>query len=253
MNDAFGHPQSVLVLGGTSEIARSILRELVARRARRIVLAGRDAERLKEAADELRALGADDAEVLGFDALDTAGHERLIEDVFSRRGDIDLVLVAFGVLGRPERDHTDPVAAAELARINYVGSVSVGTAVANQLRRQGHGTLVVLSSVAGIRVRPANYLYGSSKAGMDAFFQGLGDSLAGTGARVMIVRPGFVRTRMTAGLRPAPFATTPQDVALCVLRGLETGASTVWAPPPLRWVMVLFGLLPRAVIRRLPA
>jgi decaprenylphospho-beta-D-erythro-pentofuranosid-2-ulose 2-reductase len=252
MNDALGSPQSVLVLGGSSELARAILRRLVARRARTVVLAGRDPERLKEAAAELSTLGADVVETLSFEATDTASHQGLVDDVFGRHGDIDLVLFAFGTLGRPERDAADATGAAEVAAVNFVGSVSAGIAVAGHLRRQGHGTLMALSSVAGVRVRPSNFVYGSSKAGMDAFLEGLRYRLDGTGARVVVVRPGFVATRMTAGLKPAPFATTAEDVAECVVRGLETGQDVVWAPPVLRWVMAAVKLLPTAVFRRLP-
>ena len=262
MNDALGAPQSVLVLGGSSELARAILRRLVARRARTVILAGRDPERLKEAAAELCTLGAEVVETLPFEATDTASHQGLIDDVFGRHRDIDLVLFAFGMLGTqetggmPERDAagapTDAMGAAEVAAVNFVGSVSAGIAVAGHLRRQGHGTLMALSSVSGVRVRSSNFVYGSSKAGMDAFFEGLRYQLEGTGARVVVVRPGFVATRMTAGLKPAPFATTAEDVAECVVRGLETGEDLVWAPPVLRWVMAAVKLLPRAVFRRLP-
>jgi decaprenylphospho-beta-D-erythro-pentofuranosid-2-ulose 2-reductase len=252
VNDALGEPQSVLVLGGSSELARTILRRLVARRARTIILAGRDAERLKEAAAELHTLGAEVVETLPFEATDTASHQGLVDDVFGRYRDIDLVLFAFGTLGIPERDATDAAGAAEVAAVNFGGSVSAGIAVAGHLRRQGHGTLMVMSSVSGVRVRPSNFVYGSSKAGMDAFFQGLRYHLEGSGARVVVVRPGFVATRMTAGRKPAPFATTAEDVADCVVRGLETGEDLVWAPPVLRWVMAAVKLLPRAVFRRLP-
>lgn len=252
MNDAFGSPQSVLVFGATSDLARAILRRLVERRARTLVLAGRDAERLKETAAEMAALGAERVETIAFDARETERHAGLVDDAFERVGDVDLVLVAFGLLGDAERNAGDPVAAAEVAAVNVTGSFSVGIAVAGHLRRQGHGTLVALSSVAGVRVRPANFVYGSSKAGMDAFFTGLGDVLAGSGARVVVVRPGFVRTRMTAGMRPAPFAATAQDVAAAVVRGLETRAEVIWVPPVLRWVMAITKLLPRGVVRRLP-
>jgi decaprenylphospho-beta-D-erythro-pentofuranosid-2-ulose 2-reductase len=252
VNDALGSPQSILVLGGSSELARAILRRLVARRARTIVLAGRDPERLKEAATELLGLGAGTVETLPFEATETAGHQGLIDDVFDRYRDIDLVLFAFGTLGDPERDATDAAHATEVAAVNFAGSVSAGIAVAGHLRRQGHGTLLAMSSVAGVRVRPSNFVYGSSKAGMDAFFKGLRYRLTGSGARVVVVRPGFVATRMTAGMKPAPFATTADAVADWVVRGLETGQELIWAPPGLRWVMAAVKLLPAAVFRRLP-
>ena len=163
-----------------------------------------------------------------------------------------MVLVAFGVLGDQERDERDPAAAAEVVETNFTAAVSVGVAVAERLRMQGHGTLVVLSSVAGERARRSNFVYGASKAGMDAFYQGLGAALAPEGVHVMVVRPGFVKTRMTAGMKPAPLATTPEAVAQVVVDGLDRGARTVWAPPPLRAVMTVLRHLPTPVFRRLP-
>src|SRR5918912_3480447 len=109
--------------------------------------------------------------------------------------------------------------------------------LAQRMRTQGHGTIVVLSSVAGERARKSNFVYGASKAGVDAFAQGLGDSLAGTGVHVMVVRPGFVKTKMTAGMSPAPFSTTADAVAEEIVKGLARGSHTVWAPPLLRGVM----------------
>lgn len=250
MNDVHGSPQSVLVLGGTSEIALAVLRRLVARRARTIVLAGRDPEGLRRVADELVARGASCVETVVFEATDPAGHAAAVDDVFDRHGDIDLVLVAFGVLGIQEALERDPLAAVQVAQVNYVASVSVGLAAAARLRAQGHGNLVALSSVAAERPRRSNFVYGSSKAGMDAFFRGLGDSLRGSGARVLVVRPGFVHTRMTAGMAPLPFATTPDAVAAAVVRGLETGAETVWVPSVLRWVMAALRHLPGPLFRR---
>lgn len=251
MTDALGSPQSVLVLGGGSEIGLAVVRRLVARRARTVVLAGREPERLKPAADELLGLGATTVEVVAFDALEAAGHDRFVDEVFDRHGDLDLVLLAFGVLGDQQEAERDTGAALEVVRTNFLGAVSVALPVARRLRAQGHGTLVVLSSVAGERARRANFVYGSSKAGLDAFAQGLGDSLVGTGVRVMVVRPGFVHTKMTAGRPPAPLATTPEAVADVVVRGLETGAEVVWAPPVLRFVMSGMRHLPRSVFRRI--
>ena len=252
MTDALGSPQSVLALGGGSEIGLAILRRLVGRRAKKVILAGREPEALKPAADELTGLGATTVEVVAFDALDTASHPAFVGNVFDRHGDIDLVLVAFGVLGDQAEAEADPQAALEVIRTNFLGAVSVCLPVTARLRAQGHGTLMVLSSVAGERARRANFVYGSSKAGLDAFCQGLGDALVPSGVRVMIVRPGFVHTRMTAGRPPAPFATTPERVADAVVRGLEKGDEVVWAPPVLRYAMSGLRHLPRSIFRRLP-
>ncbi|MGA5875714.1 decaprenylphospho-beta-D-erythro-pentofuranosid-2-ulose 2-reductase [Streptomyces cellulosae] len=250
MKDAFGLPQSLLVLGGTSEIALAVTRRLIARRTRTVWLAGRPSPGLDEAAGELRALGAE-VHTVDFDALDPAGHEDALGKVFAE-GDVDMVLLAFGTLGDQARDERDPQAAVRVAQTNYTGAVSAGLVCAGALQAQGHGSLVVLSSVAGERARRANFIYGSSKAGLDAFAQGLGNALYGTGVHVMVVRPGFVRTRMTAGLPEAPLATTPEAVATAVELGLRRRSETVWVPGALRVVMSALRHLPRGVFRRLP-
>jgi len=245
MKDALGEVQSVLLLGGTSDIGVATAKALAERRARTVVLAARDPDACAPVAEALRAAGADQVEALGFDAADPASHGAFVGDVFDRFGDIDLALVAFGVLGEEE----DPV---EVLNVNTVGAASVMTHLARKMSAQGHGTIVLLSSVAGERARKSNYMYGSSKAGIDAFAQGLGDSLAGSGVSVMVVRPGFVKTKMTEGRDPVPFTTTPDVVAGEIVKGLARGAHTVWVPPVLRLVMSVLRHVPRPVFRRLP-
>ena len=251
MNDATGMPQTAVVVGGTSEIARAVLRGLVARRLTRVVLAGRDHESLASVAKELVALGAD-AMVATLDVTDVDGHLAFAEEAADRLGQIDLVLMAAGILGDQETDALDPVAAHRVLETNCSGPAAVLTAFSNVLQRQGHGRIVVLSSVAGVRVRPANYVYGSSKAGIDGFALGMAGAMAGTGVSVTVVRPGWVATRMTAGRPPAPFATTADAVAADVIKGLERGAEVVWSPPVLRAVFAVMRALPEALWRRLP-
>jgi decaprenylphospho-beta-D-erythro-pentofuranosid-2-ulose 2-reductase len=240
----------VLVLGGTSEIGLATARRLVRERARRVVLAVRDPARAEPSAGELRALGAE-VEVVAFDALDFAAHGAFVADVFDRFGDIDVALVAWGVLGDQEELARDHDAAVQAVEVNYTGVVSVSVPLVERMRRQGHGTIVYLSSVAGERARASNFVYGSTKAGMDAFAQGLGDSLSGSGVQVMVVRPGFVRTKMTEGLDPAPLATDPDAVAEAIAGGLRRNAHTVWAPAPLRFVMSALRHVPRPIFRKL--
>lgn len=251
MRDSTGGAQSVLVLGGASEIAQATVDLLVAERCRRVVLAGRPSERLDEAAERLAATGAE-VEVVPFDAAAPETHEKAIGTAFDG-GDVDVVLLAFGVLGDQEAFDRDPGAAVDAVTVNYTGAVSAGLVVAEHLRSQGHGTLVVLSSVAGVRGRQDNYVYGSTKAGLDAFAQGLGDALRGSGARVMVVRPGFVATRMTEGMTPAPFSTTAEAVAADIVAGLRKGRETVWSPPVLQAVFGVLRLAPRPLWRRLAA
>jgi decaprenylphospho-beta-D-erythro-pentofuranosid-2-ulose 2-reductase len=253
VNDALGHPQCVLVLGGGSDIARAIVRSLIAKRTRTVILAGRPGSAsLAAAAAEARTLGAASVETVEFDAADPASHTAVIDTIWERHPDIDLVLVAFGVLGDQPACESDPATAIEVATINYTGAVTAGLASARRLRAQGHGTLVALSSAAGERVRRANFVYGSTKAGMDGFYQGLGDSLVGSGARVVVVRPGFVHSRMTEGMSPPPFATTPAAVADAVVDALGSKREVVWVPGILRFLMAAIRHLPRVVFRKLP-
>ncbi len=250
MIDALGGMRRVLVLGGSSEIAIACVRRLLAERTRQVTLAVRDPQALESVAAQLRAAGAE-IEVVAFDARDHASHEAFVTDRFAA-DDIDLVLLAFGVLGDQRHAERDAAAAREIIETNYLGAVSVLIPLLARLREQGHGTVVILSSVAAERPRRANFIYGSSKAGLDFFAQGLSDSLVGSGVRVLVVRPGFVITKMTAGLPRAPFATTAERVADAVIEGLRGDATTVWVPGSLRWVMAVLRHLPRALFRRLP-
>ncbi|MEV7686334.1 decaprenylphospho-beta-D-erythro-pentofuranosid-2-ulose 2-reductase [Streptomyces bungoensis] len=250
MKDATALPRSLLVLGGTSEIALATARRLIARRTRTVWLAGRPSPALDRAAERLRSLGAQ-VRTVAFDALDPGSHETVLEKVFAE-GALDMVLLAFGVLGDQAHDERDPARAVRVAQTNYTGAVSAGLVAARCLQAQGHGSLVVLSSAAGERARRADFIYGSSKAGLDAFAQGLGDALYGTGVHVMVVRPGFVRTGSTAGRPPGPLATTPEAVATAVELGLRRGSEAVWVPGALRLVMTALRHLPRALYRRLP-
>jgi decaprenylphospho-beta-D-erythro-pentofuranosid-2-ulose 2-reductase len=245
MKDALGRVGSVLVLGGTSEIGVATARALVQSGARTVVLAARDPEACVPVAETLQADGATRVERVAFDARDSAAHEAFVGEAFERMGDVDVALVAFGVLG-------DTQDQAEVLEVNFLGAASVMSAVAERMTQQGHGTIVLLSSVAGERVRKSNYVYGASKAGVDGFAQGLGDSLAGTGVEVMIVRPGFVKTKMTAGLDPVPLSTTPEAVAEAIVRGLARGSHTVWVPGAFRGVMSVLRHVPRPLFRRLP-
>ena len=250
MKDSLGAAQSLLVLGGSSDIAMATARKMAAARTEKIYLAGRPSQRLEDNAAELRRLGAT-VEVVAFDAAATDDHDKVLSQVFAA-GDIDVVLMAFGIMGDQAEDEKDPARAAAVAHVNYTGAVSSGIVVANALKKQGHGALVVLSSVAAERARKVNFIYGSSKAGLDACAQGLGDSLHGTGVHVMVVRPGFVDTKMTEGREKTPLATTPEAVADLIIAGLRRGSHTVWAPGAFRYVMSGLRHVPRPLFRKLP-
>lgn len=253
MRDALGALESVLVLGGGSDLAVATVKELAKERTRTVILAGRDTAKLAPVADELRAAGVTTVDLVEFDASKPDTHPAVIDQVWADHPDLDLVLLAFGVLGDQDAFEADPIAAADAAVVNYAGAVSSGLAVAQHLRDQGHGTLAVITSVAGERARADNFVYGSTKAGLDAFTQGLGDRLAGSGASVMAVRPGFVRTSMTEHMEDGPMATTADAVAKDIVTGLRHGSHTVWSPAKLRYVFAVLKVLPRPVWRKLAA
>src|ERR1022692_116683 len=247
MNDALGRPGRVLLLGGTSEIGLEILAALNAPAETEVLLAGRDPQRLEAAGKTLRY----QVRTLSYDATALQAHQALIEDAFAG-GDVDLVISAAGVLVPQEKLDADPLQGGQLIETNFTGHVTTLLAAAARLRGQGHGTIVVLSSIAAIRPRKANFVYGAAKAGLDAFARGLADSLHGSGVRVLLVRPGFVIGRMTEGMSPAPLARTPAAVGAAVASALAGNATTVWVPSMLVPMAAVLRLLPRPIWRRLP-
>ncbi len=252
MYDAFGHPQSVVVLGGTSDIAKEIVKVLAAQRCRSVVLAGRDARALDSAAGELGQLVKGVATV-SFSATSTEEIDKTVARCFEAAGEpVDLVIMAVGELGNQEDDESDPDRVAQMMTVNVTWPAAALTAVAGRLQQQGYGRVVVLSSVAGYRVRRSNFIYGAAKAGLDGFALGLSEAVRGTGISVHVVRPGFVHTKMTAGMPAAPFAVGPERVASDVVRGLTRGDTVIWSPGALKFVFSMLRLLPQALWRRLP-
>ena len=249
MQNALHEAQTIVLLGGTSEIGRAIVSELVTPATRTLVLACR---RPDEANPDEFARDGLNVVTTYFDAAATDTHDPFVRGLAADHGDLDVVVVAFGQLGDQDDFDADPQSAAEVVHVNYTGAVTACLATAAQMRRQGHGHITVLSSVAGERARASNYVYGSSKAGIDAFAQGLGDALQGTGVRVTVVRPGFVHSKMTRGMKSAPFATTPRVVGELTAEAMRKGKDTVWTPGILRYVFMTLRHLPRPIFRRLP-
>ena len=241
---------TVLVLGGRSEIGLAVASRLAT--SRKVVLAARRSGDLDGEEETLRQAGAAEVARVEFDADDIALHRPVLDEIFAKHGPVDVVVVAFGVLGDQQRAETDAAHAVSIVHTDYVAHVSVLTKLANLLRTRGSGQLVVFSSVAGVRVRHANYVYGSAKAGLDGFASGLADALHGSGVRLLLVRPGFVIGRMTAGMSPAPFSSTPEQVADATVTALRRGRGEVWVPAILRPVFAVMRLLPRPLWRRLP-
>ncbi|MCR8897121.1 SDR family NAD(P)-dependent oxidoreductase [Gordonia sp. GONU] len=248
-------PGSLVLFGGRSEIGVATAQRLA--EGRTVVLAARRPDDLARETALLLDAGATAVHTVAFDADDTDSHPGLIASLVMEFGPIGIAIIAFGILGDQARAEADVAHALQIAHTDYYAHVSVLIPLAAALREQGSGTIIVFSSVAGIRVRRANYVYGSTKAGLDGFASGMSDSLHGTGVRMLIARPGFVIGAMTkelmeSGVKPAPMSKTPDQVADAVARAYRRGRGEVWIPAALRPVFFGMRLLPRAVWRRLP-
>lgn len=251
MIDALGNPQSILLVGGTSEIGRATLDRIAeSGRLRRIILAGRDPEGLEKVASDFRARGID-VTTQSVDLADPASVQSFTDWIGAGElGDLDAALLLSGVLPDAERGARDPAYAAEVIQVNATGPIAIGTALAQVFREQGRGALVAMSTVAAERPRADNYLYGASKVALDAWANGLADALAGSAVRVVVIRPGMVRTRMSAGLPEAPMTVDPEVVADAIAASLRGGPVTVWVPGPVRYLMSGLRHLPRPVFRK---
>jgi short-subunit dehydrogenase len=241
---------SVLLLGGRSEIGVKIAQRLAP--GRDVILAARRSTDLAEETELVRAAGASAVHCVEFDADDTASHPALLEKIAAEHGPIGVTVLAFGILGDQALAEKDPAHALAVVHTDFVAQVSILTVLANLLRAQGSGQIVVFSSVAGIRVRKANYVYGSAKAGLDGFASGLGDALHGSGVNLLLVRSGFVIGRMTEGMSPAPLPSTPDQVADGVVKALRANRIRVWVPAAIRPAYFVARLVPQALWRRMP-
>jgi NAD(P)-dependent dehydrogenase (short-subunit alcohol dehydrogenase family) len=262
----------VVIFGGRSEIGLELATRLAP--GATVLLAARRADNLEDEAAAVRAAGATDVHVREFDADDLASHAPLVDAIVAEHGPIHTAVLAFGILGDQSRAEKDPAYAAAIVHTDFVAQVSLLTVLANVMRSGGsrsigdeplarrasigdeplarRASIVVFSSVAGARVRRANYVYGSAKAGLDGFSSGLADALHGTGVHLLVVRPGFVIGRMTEGMTPAPLSSTPDQVAAATVRALAQRRRAVWVPWALRPMFVGLRMLPQFVWRRMP-
>ncbi|MCV7198860.1 decaprenylphospho-beta-D-erythro-pentofuranosid-2-ulose 2-reductase [Mycobacterium angelicum] len=253
--DAVGNPQTVLLLGGTSEIGLAICARYLRDAPARIVLAcmpedpGRD-----DAVAAMKAAGARSVELVDFDALQTDTHPKVIDECFhgGSNKDVDVAIVAFGLLGDAEELWQNQHKAVQIAEINYTAAVSVGVLLGEKMRAQGFGQIIAMSTVAGERVRRSNFVYGSTKAGLDGFYLGLSEALREYGVRVLVIRPGQVRTRMSAHIKEAPLTVDKEYVANLAVTAAAKGKELVWAPAAFRYVMMVLRHIPRTVFRKLP-
>jgi len=252
MENAFGQPQNVVVFGGSSDIARALTKKLCAARAHTVVLAGRSQELLDAAANEAREYGATKTDVVLFDAEDPSNAARTVGEAFEKVGEqVDLVVIAVGLLGVQSEDEDSAEAAARMMTVNLTWPVAALAEIRRRLVAQGSGRILVMSSVAAIRIRRNAYLYSGAKAGLDRLCVGLAQSLEGTGVRLQLLRPAVVRTKMTTGVPEPPFTTGPNEVAENIMRGLASNADVIWSPPLLRYVFFMLRHLPTGLWRKI--
>ena len=239
----------MVVFGGRSEIGLQVAVRLA--EGATVVLAARRADDLDEQVAKVRAAGAAAVHTVEFDADDLASHEALVDAIVAEHGSVGTAVLAFGILGDQALAERDAAHAAAIVHTDFTAQVSLLTVLTAAMRSAGRGAIVAFSSIAGARVRRANYVYGSAKAGLDGFVAGLTDALHGSGVRVLLVRPGFVIGRMTEGMSPAPMSSTPEQVADATVRALRKGRTAVWVPAPLALLAFAFRATPRFVWRRL--
>lgn len=253
MKNGVGVAQNIVLFGGTSEIGQAILRRVVKPGVARLVLVSRDIDAANRVSQELVGSHPElDVHHVRYEASDAASMEHVVAEVADAIGDIDVAVVAQGLLNEGADYYENPSSLVDMVNVNFTGEMVLLYALASRMRQQGYGKIVVLSSVAGERVRRGNPVYGATKAGVDGFALALDHELAGSGASVLVVRPGFVTTKMTTGMKKAPFSTDPETVARIVEKGIASDKKIVWAPAPLQWMFLILKNLPIAIWRRLP-
>ncbi len=236
-----------LVLGASSSVARAFARQ-AAESGADLILAGRDIRDIDRVAADARIRGGGRVDVRAFDAIDRAGHEAFVAELPRRPFN---VFLAFGMLAPQDEIDRNPALAQEVIAVNYLGAVSMLSRLAPRMAAEGGGAIVVLSSVAGDRGRPSNYTYGSAKAGLNAYLQGLRAGYAAKGVSVTTVKPGFMDTAMTYGMSGMFLVASPEACAKACLRFAAKGCDVVYFPAFWRAIMAIIKAIPERVFKRL--
>jgi short-subunit dehydrogenase len=242
--------QKILIIGANSGMAEAVAR-LYAQRGAALHLLGRNGERLDALAADLRVRGAAQASWGTLDANDYAHHASVLDDAVHQLAGLDVALVAHGTLGDQKAAELDPAVALRELSTNAVSVVSLCTILANAMEAQGRGTLAVISSVAGERGRQSNYVYGSAKALVTAFTQGLRNRLHKKGVHVCTIKPGFVATPMTAHLKQGPLFASAEKAAECIVRAIDKKKDVAYVPGFWALIMLIIRGIPEGVFKKL--
>lgn len=239
----------VLIIGATSAIAEATARHF-ADAGDALFLVGRRADRLQAIAADLGVRGAAHVGFHPMDINDLDQHTSILEMAEKVLGGIDTVLIAHGTLANQKACQRDPQLAVQELSTNAVSTIALLTPLANRLEKQGFGTLAVISSVAGDRGRESNYVYGSAKAAVDAFLEGLRQRLHKAGVRVITIKPGFVDTPMTEAFKKGILWASPEHVSNRIYRSLnKNGLDVVYTPFYWRYIMLIVRLMPRMIFK----
>lgn len=238
----------VLVLGANSDMARALCEKFAGRMAETMYLASRDTALLEKLARDLAIRYQVNAVPLAFDVADYGSHHAFYE---SLQPAPDVVVAAFGYTGDQERAQADFAEARKMIETNYAGAVSILEIAAAQMENAGKGVIIGIASVAGLRGRASNYIYGSAKAGFIAYLSGLRNRLSPKGVRVITVLPGFIRTKMTEGMElPPALVGEPEDAAREIMRALDSGADIVYTRWYWRYIMWVIRAIPERLFKR---
>lgn len=244
------HPPKVLVLGATSAIALATTRIYAARGAS-LYLVARNPERLLAAAADARVRGASQVYTRTVDLDDISAHATLLVDVTQKLSPLDIALIAHGILG-DQADGERVFSAAEVVlRTNFLSVISLLTCLANEFAGRKSGTIAVISSIAGDRGRKRNYIYGTSKAAVTVFLQGLRARLHHHGVHVLTVKPGFVASPMTAHLKQGLLFSSPERIARGIASAIEKRKDVVYLPWFWRPISYVIRAVPERIFKRL--
>lgn len=243
--------KNILIIGATSAIAEAVARKF-AQRGERFYLLARNTERLATIASDLAIRGAKEVEVSTFDANDTASHQASLDKACKWMGAIDIALIAHGTLGDQKISEVNAASALREIQTNAISTISLLTQLANIMEDQRHGTIAVISSVAGDRGRPSNYVYGTAKAAVTAFCEGLRARLHKSGVHVLTIKPGIVKTPMTEGFEaPEILKSEPETVAQDIVRGIDKEKDTIYTPWYWKYIMMGVVHLPGSVFKKI--
>jgi len=230
MLNGFKSMGRLALIGSGSEIGQAIIAKLMEQKKSEVIQVGRTGE-------------------FALDITDKSARERLVNQLFAK-GDLDLAVIAVGVLGNnAEKSASENLL--EVIDVNYLGTLHLLALIAERMKIQAHGTVLVISSFAQVRPRVDNFAYGSTKAGVDFYARGLAEELRGSGVEIKILRPGFVKSKMTAGMAIAPFAITSDECAKYAVRAITSKKVVTWAPSLLKYVAVVFATMPAPIFRRI--